>query len=213
MSELLLQASMGLSHIYHDIRIDACRLIALLLSLAPSSVVGVWPKPGDHRILDGLRLVAGIGGRAGEGGQSGLNLLPRSKLVILDTLLAFVKAGFGKQGLYRAAAAGARGAGAKDLRLPGGMFDSFAGRYPCVGRLDGKGKAREVVPIARIGEDAQGRGQLFDGWLVQAWEAVSVLEDAGMWDLSAVGKQVEESGESVGQALSVSRHHSRKGFG
>lgn len=221
MSELLLQASMGLSHIYHDIRVDACRLISLLLTIAPTHVVGQWPAPGqthENRILDGLRLVAGIGGRAGEGGQNGLNLLPKSKLVILDTLLAFVKAGLRKQGLLKAAAAAgagkdARGSGMKDLQVPVEIFDPFSPRYPSINRLtrsDAKGKGREVMPIARISDSAGDEmGQRFEGWLVQAWEAEAVLGDAGMWNLASVGRGVDEdAGENVGQALSVSRCYS-----
>ncbi|KAJ9108480.1 hypothetical protein QFC20_003386 [Naganishia adeliensis] len=213
MSELLLQASMGLSHIYHDIRVDACRLISLLLSIAPSHVVGHWPAPahaGENRILDGLRLVAGIGGRAGEGGQNGLNLLPKSKLVILDTLLAFVKAGLRKQRLLKAAPVGgkdARASGIKDLQVPVEMFDPFQARYVTINRLtrsDVKGKGRELLPIARISDSAvEEIGQRFDGWLVQAWEAEAVLGDAGMWNLASVGRVDEDAGENVGQALSA----------
>lgn len=220
MSELLLQASMGLSHIYHDIRVDACRLISLLLSIAPSHVVGHWPAPahaGENRILDGLRLVAGIGGRAGEGGQNGLNLLPKSKLVILDTLLAFVKAGLRKQRLLKAAPVGgkdARASGMKDLQVPVEMFDPFQARYVTINRLtrsDAKGKGRELLPIARISDSAvEEIGQRFDGWLVQAWEAEAVLGDAGMWDLASVGRVDEDAGENVGQALSVSRYIPRR---
>lgn len=217
MTELLLQASMGLSHIYHDIRVDACRLISLLLAIAPTHVVGAWPRTqgaSENRILDGLRLVAGIGGRAGEGGQNGLNLLPGSKRVILETLLAFVKAGLRKQGLLtgsgrdgRAAAAAA----AQDLQVPLEIFEPFQARYPVVDRLASaarydKGKGREVLPLSRLSDAAvQEKGQLFEGWLVTQWDqTVCDAGDDALWTLSSIGQRGEEAGdENIGQALSV----------
>ncbi|KAJ9097417.1 hypothetical protein QFC19_006787 [Naganishia cerealis] len=224
MNELLLQASMGLSHIYHDIRVDACRLVSLLLSTASSHVVGQWPANAGHsvssqsnenRILDGLRLVAGIGGRAGEGGQNGLNLKPTSKLVILDTLLAFVKAGLQKQKFIKGNSAqkDARGSAAQDLQFPTEIFKPFESRYPSTSRIalsarfDTKGKGKEVLPIATISDAAfVETGGLFDGWLVSQWTDSMDLDqiDSAAWDLSSVGRQVEqEGGGDVGQALAV----------
>lgn len=218
MHELLLQASMGLSHIYHDIRIDACRLISLLLTLAPTHVVGNWPLNAsqstgtgtaahDARILDGLRLVAGIGGRAGEGGQNGLNLLPKSKLVILETLLAFVKAGLRKQGFVKGKE-GSRTAAPTDLQVPSEIFSPFQPRYPIIDRTSSKGKAPEPIPLARLSDVAFAeRGALFDGWFVGAWEGEGTMMETmeGGWDLGSVAQRgEEEGGENVGEALSVS---------
>lgn len=225
MNELLLQASMGLSHIYHDIRVDACRLISLLLTIAPSHVVGHWPlnagnaaanQANENRILDGLRLVAGIGGRAGEGGQNGLNLLPKSKLVILDTLLAFVKGGLRKQGMLKGSGREGRvSATAQDLQFPVEIFEPFQPRYPSVDRLsattryDSKGKGREVLSVSRLGDAAVAEtGQLFDGWLVSQWGDETLIDTIpdGLWNLASIGQRgEEEGGENVGQALSVSR--------
>ncbi|KAJ9103202.1 hypothetical protein QFC21_002625 [Naganishia friedmannii] len=237
MNELLLQASMGLSHIYHDIRVDSCRLVQLLLVHARQAVVGSWPanarsnagangigngngtanggatgQSNENRILDGLRLVAGIGGRAGEGGQNGLNLLAGSKLVILDTLLAFVRAGLGKQGFLKGEEedaataggakgkgkpAGARGSAGKDLQFPEEIFQAFQPRYPTTSRiftsststpLNGKGKGKQqqappVLPIAKLSDSAFAEtGALFDGWLV------------GQFNGSAMGIDLEGDG-------------------
>lgn len=117
---LLLQTSSALSHIFPEIRLDACRLIELLLDVVPDEVVGQWPfsaamtggsgvkgkEPAssgssslDNTILEGLRLAAGIGGRAGEGGHNGQQMLPSSKLVVLRALEGFVTAALRKQGL------------------------------------------------------------------------------------------------------------------
>ncbi|KAJ9122970.1 hypothetical protein QFC24_004008 [Naganishia onofrii] len=248
MNELLLQASMGLSHIYHDIRVDSCRLVQLLLHHAAGDVVGSWPvgagsrshagadgngsgnagavattttttttgQSNENRILDGLRLVAGIGGRAGEGGQNGLNLLPGSKLVILDTLLAFVRAGLGKQGFVKGGAeggwvgdkgkgkgAGGKGVAAKDLVVPQEIFTAFEPRYPTTHRIststststpvNGKGKAKQQPPllsIAKLSDLAFAEtGALFDGWLVGQFIADGMLMDVeggGGWDLASV---------------------------
>ncbi|GHJ88879.1 hypothetical protein NliqN6_5281 [Naganishia liquefaciens] len=223
MNELLLQASMGLSHIYHDIRIDACRLISLLLLIAPIHVVGAWPRnassaqANEHRILDGLRLVAGIGGRAGEGGQNGLNLLPTSKLVILETLLAFVKSGLRKQGMRGSTAAreGRASTAAQDLQVPSDIFEPFQPRYPVVDRLSSttttgtrqdKGKGREILPLARLSDTAVDEsGQLFDGWLVAQWDQTGCDGDTqnGLWSLASIGRRAEDAEEeNIGQALS-----------
>ncbi|KAJ9119141.1 hypothetical protein QFC22_003632 [Naganishia vaughanmartiniae] len=255
MNELLLQASMGLSHIYHDIRVDSCRLVQLLLHHASSHVVGSWPanassanthahahahvngnsssgggatsgQSNENRILDGLRLVAGIGGRAGEGGQNGLNLLAGSKLVILDTLLVFVRAGLGKQGFIKGDDAltssaagtekgkgkGGRASAAKDLQFPEEIFTAFESRYPTTNRISstsGKGKPRQPpsLPITKLSDAAFAeQGALFDGWLVSPWmEAGMDLEGGGGWDLAGVGARfvegVEGGGDQVGQAL------------
>lgn len=251
MNELLLQASMGLSHIYHDIRVDSCRLVQLLLLHAPQAVVGSWPsnagsggnahstnggngatsQSNENRILDGLRLVAGIGGRAGEGGQNGLNLLPGSKLVILDTLLAFVRAGLGKQGFIKddsdattttekGKGKSARGSAAKDLLFPEEIFAAFESRYPTTSRIsstsvNGKGKGRQapLLPITKLSDATFAEtGALFDGWLVSQFYGEGMgmdMEGGAGWDLASVGRFVEagvggeSGGDEVGQALAV----------
>src|SRR4051794_21980153 len=83
---LLLQISSGLSHIFPQIRLDACRLINVLLGVVPSYIVGSWPyvsatssagttvaseRTGSSAtangeiLMDGLRSAIGIGGAKG----------------------------------------------------------------------------------------------------------------------------------------------------
>ena len=92
---LLLQTSSALSHIFPEIRLEACRLVRLLLSLCPDQVVGSWPYSSTSTILEGLRLAVGLGGKKGEGGQTGVSLLPASKLITLQAMLEFIQHALG----------------------------------------------------------------------------------------------------------------------
>jgi pre-rRNA-processing protein IPI1 len=70
LSLLLLQTASSLSHIFPEIRLDACKLVNLFLEHVPSHVVGTWPR-GSNTILEGLRLSLGVGDGAGVGGGTG----------------------------------------------------------------------------------------------------------------------------------------------
>lgn len=80
-----------MSHIFPEIRLEACRLVRLLLSLCPDQVIGSWPYTSTSTILEGLRLAVGLGGKKGEGGQTGVSLLPASKLITLRAMLEFIQ--------------------------------------------------------------------------------------------------------------------------
>ena len=83
---LLLQTSSALSHIFPDIRLDACKLVHVLIQHLPSYVVAAWPRGGSN-ILEGLRLAVGLGEEKGSS-----RLSAGSKLVLLRTMLAFILA-------------------------------------------------------------------------------------------------------------------------
>lgn len=102
---LQLQISSALSHIFPAIRIDACKLVELLLETHPADVVGNWPASdpssstsspvsaiptSGSTIFDGLRLSAGLGEEKGASTQAGFRLTPATKLVILRTIKTFV---------------------------------------------------------------------------------------------------------------------------
>ncbi|KAL7419747.1 rRNA processing protein [Cryptotrichosporon argae] len=89
---LQLQLSSALSHIFPEIRIDACRLVSLLLEHAPAAIVGAWPHSaavagtdGGSTVFEGLRLAVGLGT---DGPVAGFGA--PAKLVVLRTVLAFV---------------------------------------------------------------------------------------------------------------------------
>ncbi|WWC96025.1 hypothetical protein V866_002892 [Kwoniella sp. B9012] len=88
---LILQTSSSLSHIFPEIRLDACKLVHLLLTHVPSHVVGNWPREPSN-ILEGLRLAVGLGGEKGVNSQIG-RLTGGAKLVTLRAMMEFVKKG------------------------------------------------------------------------------------------------------------------------
>lgn len=98
-----LQISSALSHIFPAIRIDACKLVELLLETHADDVVANWPAKSPEKntvvsavptsgstIFDGLRLSAGLGEEKGASSQGGFRLTAGSKLVILRTIKTFV---------------------------------------------------------------------------------------------------------------------------
>ncbi|KAK6908269.1 hypothetical protein I203_102270 [Kwoniella mangroviensis CBS 8507] len=91
---LILQTSSSLSHIFPEIRLDACKLVHLLLTHVPSHVVGNWPGEPSN-ILEGLRLAVGLGGEKGVNSQIG-RLTGGAKLVTLRAMMEFVKKGLGQ---------------------------------------------------------------------------------------------------------------------
>ncbi|WRT67705.1 uncharacterized protein IL334_004677 [Kwoniella shivajii] len=94
---LILQTSSSLSHIFPEIRLDACKLVHLLLNHVPSHVVGDWPRESSN-ILEGLRLAVGLGGEKGVNSQIG-RLTGGAKLVTLRAMMEFVRKGLGKEEL------------------------------------------------------------------------------------------------------------------
>ncbi|WVQ80727.1 hypothetical protein IAT38_002832 [Cryptococcus sp. DSM 104549] len=93
---LLLQTSSALSHIFPEIRLDACKLVHLFLRLVPSHVVGSWPYQPSN-ILEGLRLAVGLGGEKGVNSQIG-RLTGGAKLVTMRAMREFVKCGIDEKG-------------------------------------------------------------------------------------------------------------------
>ncbi|WVR06282.1 hypothetical protein IAU60_003312 [Kwoniella sp. DSM 27419] len=99
---LVLQTSSALSHIFPEIRLDACKLVHLLLTHVPNHVVGSWPHQPSN-ILEGLRLAVGLGGEKGVNSQIG-RLTGGAKLVTLRAMAEFVRKGLkiqeGQNGEY-----------------------------------------------------------------------------------------------------------------
>ncbi|KAL1413116.1 rRNA processing protein [Vanrija albida] len=102
---LQLQISSALSHIFPAIRLDACKLVELLLETHPAEIVANWPTPavtsenntsrivptqGDSTVFEGLRLSAGLGEEKGASTQAGFRMTPASKLIILRTIKMFI---------------------------------------------------------------------------------------------------------------------------
>jgi len=99
-----LQISSALSHIFPAIRIDACKLVELLLETHAADVISKWPAKSQveataasavmptsgSTIFDGLRLSAGLGEEKGASTQGGFRMTNASKLVILRTIKTFV---------------------------------------------------------------------------------------------------------------------------
>ena len=84
---LLLQTSSALSNIFPEIRLDAAKLVHLLLQHVPSQVTAGWPaasldcassskaaldgaSSGESTILEGLRLALGLGGEKATSAQN-----------------------------------------------------------------------------------------------------------------------------------------------
>lgn len=183
---LLLSTSSALSHIFPEIRVDACRIVSLLLEVAPQHVVSDWPSPQttpsssrssyaaaasaeENTILQGLRLAAGLGGKSGEGGTMGQTMLPTSKLVVLKTILGFVQTGLRKQGLVHGSAFKPTSHSSSEPVFPTEIFTKFESD---LGRRTqdplGNGTSRKTdsraVDIIDIGPEMMGSA---DGWLFE----------------------------------------------
>ena len=172
---LLLQTSSALSHIFPEVRLDACKLVALLLAHVPQHVVGTWPQStssasassskntldGGNIILEGLRLAVGLGGEKGAMAAMG-KLGANGRLVTLKTLLQFVDCALQTEG----------------------SEDIFDGWLEGSGR---KGKAKAVD----VGREAM----IFEGSLVSPGNWAFEPVDAS-WDISrlATGTLGDEDG-------------------
>lgn len=81
-------------------RLDACKVVEILLDTHPAEVIGSWPAPSTgggvagsgsgSTIFEGLRLAAGLGGEKGASTQGGFRLTAASKLVILRAIGTFI---------------------------------------------------------------------------------------------------------------------------
>jgi pre-rRNA-processing protein IPI1 len=100
---LQLQISSALSHIFPGVRIDACKLVELLLETHAGEIIAKWPAKAPEAattasavptsgstIFDGLRLSAGLGEEKGASSQGGFRLTTGNKLVILRTIKTFI---------------------------------------------------------------------------------------------------------------------------
>ncbi|WVN88732.1 uncharacterized protein L203_103945 [Cryptococcus depauperatus CBS 7841] len=92
---LVLQTSSALSHIFPEIRLDACKLVHVLLQHVPSHVVNSWPDENSNT-LEGLRLAIGLSGGKGADSQIG-RLTGAAKLVTMRTIREFVQIGLKTQ--------------------------------------------------------------------------------------------------------------------
>ncbi|ODN77559.1 hypothetical protein L202_04729 [Cryptococcus amylolentus CBS 6039] len=88
---LVLQTSSALSHIFPEIRLDACKLVHLLLQHVPAHVLSQWPYESSN-ILEGLRLAVGLGGEKGVNSSIG-RLTGGAKLVTMKAMREFVRVG------------------------------------------------------------------------------------------------------------------------
>lgn len=180
---LLLQTSSALSHIFPEIRLDACKLVALLLEHVPTHVVGSWPAStstassskntldGGNIILEGLRLAVGLGGEKGASSTMG-KLGSTGRLTTLSTLLSFTKCAL-----------------EKDMVDTDGIFADW------VPGSEGKGKGRAVdVSLNTVWPE---------GWLVgpPSW---GLDNDVGTWDVSRLNGAGLEDEEGQGDAVVVS---------
>lgn len=95
---LQLQLSSALSHMFPAIRLDACKLVELLLETHPAEIVGSWPSPPPESsqlvvgstVFDGLRMSAGLGEEKGASTQGGFRLTAAAKLTVLHSIKTFV---------------------------------------------------------------------------------------------------------------------------
>lgn len=133
----------------------------------------------------------------------GQTLLPASKLVVLKTILAFVRAGLKKQGLVAVGTNVASGSGsvaAKDIPFPTEIFERFEvaynrTRHPLGGQED-TGKVvdlSEIIPLEQLGEA--------DGWLFGT--GLTGLETTG-WDIGRRTRGDDQDEYELGEVLSVS---------
>jgi pre-rRNA-processing protein IPI1 len=197
---LLLQTSSALSNIFPEIRLDAAKLVHLLLQHVPSQVTTGWPaasldgassskaaldgaSSGESTILEGLRLALGLGGEKATSAQNRMSA--GGKLVILKALLAFVTA---------ALRGASKGEDEATATLPRDTF----GIWRPSGERESKNRGKERAVVAPDSFE--------QGWFagVQDW-GVDV-ETNTSWEVGRLGGSGELGGtEGVVQALSVSR--------
>lgn len=185
----LLQTSSALSHIFPEIRLDAAKLVQLLLEHVPQQVVGGWPAgaggeassskvtlqgssaAGGSTILDGLRLALGIEGTTSSANSSRLSA--GAKLVLLRAVLAFLQHALG----------GHEEESTGKVSLPQGMFDGWT---ETTRKTGGKGKEKElggplsVFDINDEGWVAAEYGDALDLANNDAWEAGRIRGEADL---------------------------------
>jgi hypothetical protein len=166
--------------------------------------------------MDGLRSAIGIGGAKGAGSHTGLNLLPTTKLVTLQTILTFVREGLRKHGLSMAGGRLSRRRG-DDVPLnktpfPKGLFHAYESqharttRHPLeVGYVGVKGKSSTQVAIETSTEEYLG-GDIVNDWYVADVDWAEGNQDMSAWDVARLDVNGLESGVDnvdVGAALAV----------
>lgn len=188
---LLLQTSSALSHIFPDIRLDACRLVHLLLAHVPSHVTGSWPHAssssagtaGGATILEGLRLAIGLGGDKGTNAQIG-RLSPAAKLVTLKAMLAFIKASL-------------RDGDEHEGHLPAGLFHGWLEHDEIERSAKSKGKQRAVE------REPASNAIVEEGWLFGNVYREEV--DGASWEIGRLeGDGAVSEAETVLETLAVS---------
>ncbi|WVQ72841.1 hypothetical protein IAR50_002402 [Cryptococcus sp. DSM 104548] len=164
---LVLQTSSALSHIFPEIRLDACKLVHLLLQHVPAHVLSQWPYESSN-ILEGLRLAVGLGGEKGVNSSIG-RLTGGAKLVTMKAMREFVRVGLdsGEEKKWGAGwvQEGGKRAGKRkevreepmleDLGLEGWLVGAQGLRDLCVG-----GNAWEVGRLASHGGQGNEEGVL-----------------------------------------------------
>ncbi|RSH89327.1 hypothetical protein EHS25_002439 [Saitozyma podzolica] len=194
---LLLQTSSALSNIFPEIRLDAAKLVHLLLQHVPSQVTAGWPaesldcassskaaldgaSSGESTILEGLRLALGLGGEKATSAQNRMSA--GGKLVILKALLAFVTA---------ALRGASKGEDEATATLPRDTF----GIWRPSGERESKNRGKERAVVAPDSFE--------QGWFagVPDW-GVDVKTNTS-WEVGRLGGSGELGGtEGVVQALS-----------
>ncbi|WWC70685.1 uncharacterized protein I206_104636 [Kwoniella pini CBS 10737] len=169
---LVLQTSSSLSHIFPEIRLDACKLVHLLLNHVPSHVVGNWPRESSN-ILEGLRLAVGLGGEKGVNSQIG-RLTGGAKLVTLKAMMEFVKRGLNLR------------TGENDQAWSDGWIEK---------KVKGKG-VEKVVKAEPTYEDLAE-----NGWLIgSSFDLREDIGNA--WEVGRLGGQGKEDEDGIGSVLS-----------
>ncbi|KAK4688283.1 pre-rRNA-processing protein IPI1, partial [Tremellales sp. Uapishka_1] len=204
---LLLQISSGLSHIFPEVRLDACKLVHLLLQYAPSEVVGLWPAVaspssapgiastskqtldvsagGGGTILEGLRLAVGLGAEKGTNTQMGFRLTPGAKLVTLKTMLAFITC-----------ALRIRQSEHKEDGYHSGSMDAFDG---WTGAVDDKGIQEEPSSTVQVGYIGKALNE--EGWVVGSGKWGLEISEDTRWEIGRLANGGETDKDAAGDIL------------
>jgi pre-rRNA-processing protein IPI1 len=197
---LLLQTSSALSNIFPEIRLDAAKLVHLLLQHVPTQVTAGWPvasldgasssraaleggASGESTILEGLRLALGLGGEKATSAQNRMSA--GGKLVILKAILAFVTAAL------------RGGGGSIDEEAKATLPRETFGIWRSSGERETKNRGKER---AVVGPDS-----VEQGWYAGIPDWGVDFETNTSWEVGRLGGNGELGGtEGVVQALSVS---------
>ena len=175
---VLLQISSALSHIFPDIRLDACKLVHLLIQHAPTHVIGDWPKGGNN-ILEGLRLALGLGED-----KASSRLSAAGKLVVLQALLAYLSAALGDKKKHGATA----------------IFGEWLEKDEELGQ--------DTVKETTIGQIANASDIMETGYSVGIREQALSFPGEKEWDLGGLGiEYLGPQEQPIMKVLSVSRPH------